>query len=233
VVLKQDDRLIVHFIDYGNFEHATVQEVCSLAPDLAVIPWTALQCSLDGVAPAEGNTWSVDTCSRFEELCIEKNLLAEAVCLDDEGVQCLKLLDMGCSVAEQLQQEGRAQAGKTPAAPSLEDEAIKFSRWEESYNAEESVCEASHGVDSAGEVKQLLDFDADLATEASVVDGSGDAPVSTRWDRGHGAILHYSYYLFSFAVNHSLLILIMIRKSIWAGNSIAFVNLNVLTFFIP
>ncbi|ELU14575.1 hypothetical protein CAPTEDRAFT_226977 [Capitella teleta] len=176
VMLHQDDRIIVHFVDYGNFDHATVSELRPLSSTQAIAPWAALQCSLQGVAPHEGDTWSTDACSRFEELSIEKTLLAEASAIDDDGVQTVKLMDMGCCLAERLQQEGLAlEAANTPPAPSLEAEALKFSRWEESYDAETSVCEGDVAPAASGEIIQQLNFEENEQAEVDAIPANDEA----------------------------------------------------------
>lgn len=175
-MLHQDDRIIVHFVDYGNFDHATVSELRPLSSTQAIAPWAALQCSLQGVAPHEGDTWSTDACSRFEELSIEKTLLAEASAIDDDGVQTVKLMDMGCCLAERLQQEGLAlEAANTPPAPSLEAEALKFSRWEESYDAETSVCEGDVAPAASGEIIQQLNFEENEQAEVDAIPANDEA----------------------------------------------------------
>lgn len=133
VLAQQEERVLVHFYDYGNFDIVPAADLHPLPSSLRQMPPAALQCSLSGLSPVEDD-WNSDVCHRFSELCSNKKLLAEAISVqeakpDTEQFFYVKLLDLGCSIGAKLLEEQLAVEGDTPPPKSLETSGETDSKW--------------------------------------------------------------------------------------------------------
>ena len=62
----------VLFIDYGNTEVVSADDLVPLTDQLAALPMIVFQCKLHQVEPAEGTTWTEEACSCFRNLVLNK-----------------------------------------------------------------------------------------------------------------------------------------------------------------
>ena len=108
--------MLVCYIDYGNSEEIDLSDLRQLPVGLATVtlPPQAKECLLSDVRGVEG-AWSGEAVTYFEEIVLEKALLAEVVRVENmnanESVdKCIavRLLDMGMSVAQKLREGGFA-----------------------------------------------------------------------------------------------------------------------------
>ncbi|XP_052774771.1 uncharacterized protein LOC128213245 isoform X2 [Mya arenaria] len=128
-VLKcRGEKATVEFVDYGNSEETSTENLKTISTELMHDPVYALKCNLHGVKPC-GNTWSDEAIAKFEELTLEKELLCEVV----EGCH-VKLVVDGASVGDALISNGMALAveqllGTTEETPEIRQAETGFPRY--------------------------------------------------------------------------------------------------------
>ena len=119
-VTKQagEDQVQVLYIDYGNLDVVSIDDLCHLSDDLRLdrLSPQAVNCRLSDVG-AVGEVWSDEAVTNFEEIVLGKTLLAEIVKMkitdgnstgeDDKSIS-IRLLDMGISIASKLKEAGHA-----------------------------------------------------------------------------------------------------------------------------
>ena len=111
------DQVHVLYIDYGNLDVVSVDDLCHLSDDLrlARLSPQAVNCRLSDVRAA-GEVWSDDAVAYFEEIVLGKTMLAEIVKMkitdenstDDDKNISIRLLDMGILIATKLKEAGYA-----------------------------------------------------------------------------------------------------------------------------
>lgn len=106
-VLNVDDsNCSVEFVDYGNWEATTSENIRTISPEFVQAAPFVLQCRLEGIAPIEG-IWSEDSVNKFEELAVGKDLNCETlqgmeVVLKSGDVDISEAL-VECGVAKRLE----------------------------------------------------------------------------------------------------------------------------------
>ena len=158
-VMKQPaaDQVQVLYIDYGNLDVVSIDDLCHLSDDLCLARLSpqAVNCRLSDVRAVD-EVWSDEAVTYFEELVLGKTLLAEIIKIkttdgssagDDKNF-AVRLLDMGISIATKLKEAGHAvdepinkclekddtddeQEGTVGYAPKLADEGEKKETREE------------------------------------------------------------------------------------------------------
>ena len=113
----EGDQVHVLYIDYGNLDVVSVDDLCHLSDDLrlARLSPQAVNCRLSDVRAA-GEVWSDDAVAYFEEIVLGKTMLAEIVKMkitdenstDDDKNISIRLLDMGILIATKLKEAGYA-----------------------------------------------------------------------------------------------------------------------------
>ena len=102
-----DEQVSAFYIDYGTTEKVYKTDLRLLPLSLVKAPAFALPCLLSGVKPVESK-WSEKAKMYFEELVLEKTLLAEVIAAE-ETVYVFQLLDMGIEVSKKLIQMNHAE----------------------------------------------------------------------------------------------------------------------------
>ena len=102
-----DEQVSAFYIDYGTTEKVYKTDLRLLPLSLVKAPAFALPCLLSGVKPVESK-WSEKAKMYFEELVLEKTLLAEVIAAE-ETVYVVQLLDMGIEVSKKLIQMNHAE----------------------------------------------------------------------------------------------------------------------------
>ena len=118
VVVKEmpSNQVAVRFIDYGNSEIVDLACVKALRPKFTKDAALAVSCCLVGLK-AEGEVWTQEVCTQFEELTLDKELTAESTSTTEPFE--LTLLDGDVSIANRL--VGRSESAK--ASPERSKQA--------------------------------------------------------------------------------------------------------------
>lgn len=117
---KSGDDVTVRFIDYGNIETLPISRTKALDSSFFQEPPLAIKCSLYGVQPSPGQTWSDKAGTFFEEFTSEKEL--DAKFLGFTELFQVNLSDNGVDVGGELVNRGLAAAKPTSPGKSSSDE---------------------------------------------------------------------------------------------------------------
>ena len=112
VIRIDEQEASVFFCDYGNTDIVSLNRIFPADEDLLVLPMQAERCTLVGISPPDGS-FSEEAIERFQDLFLEKKLLAHVVSIiegDRRPTYALRLLNVGMSVAEKLIKDGHAVA---------------------------------------------------------------------------------------------------------------------------
>ena len=122
----------MYFIDYGNTDYVSVDDIRPISDELRRPPNQCFECILSGAQPA-GGEWSEDAINRFEELVGDKSLHAKLEVVGDvqgdaETSYYAHLLDMGVAVVNTLVSEEFANIEasvtySTVVPPSVTDDS--------------------------------------------------------------------------------------------------------------
>ena len=82
----------VSFVDYGNSQKTPLMDVKEITEELATLPAQAFECTLAGVAPAEGQ-WSDEAKSLFNKLTKDKHMVSLISGQHTDGRYQVKLYD--------------------------------------------------------------------------------------------------------------------------------------------
>ena len=104
----------VHFVDYGNSEVVSPALVKVLKEEILEIPVQAVQCSLIGIIPPTGQTWSDESISGFSSLVLENAVAAEFVNESEKGVWSVMLTCLNKDVATAMMDKGFAVSKLQP-----------------------------------------------------------------------------------------------------------------------
>ena len=86
------EEVIINYVDYGNSEQCPMTEVRALRPEHLQLPVQAILCTLDGItAPASG--WNPGVKEQFEDLVLDKNLVAQVMAVLPNKTYKLSLVD--------------------------------------------------------------------------------------------------------------------------------------------
>lgn len=99
----------VFYLDYGNVESVPLSAIQPIPGDLLDLPAQAVRCSLAQVRP-EGQSWEDNSCSRFEEMIYQKELVASVVGMVDDTA-LVNLRDETFSINDSLVEGGYAVPG--------------------------------------------------------------------------------------------------------------------------
>ncbi|KAL4236389.1 Tudor domain [Mactra antiquata] len=94
----------VEFVDYGNWETTSYENIKSISSDFVSVPPFCLRCSLEGITPPSGS-WNDDAVKKFEDLAVGKDLMCEVVSGTDVFLTC-----DGLDIAGSLVENGLAKA---------------------------------------------------------------------------------------------------------------------------
>ena len=121
VVELSGDRAKLCYLDFGNTEVVSQDQIYHLDPKFTTLPSYAVQCSLSGVKPVSGTSWTGEAVKKFTNLLngAEKTLMARVPPGETENspVPLELYLDESCtrSVATALLESGHAKAANTPS----------------------------------------------------------------------------------------------------------------------
>ncbi|XP_061180909.1 uncharacterized protein LOC133189557 [Saccostrea echinata] len=113
----EDDRVKVHFVDYGNTETVNKAEVKAANANYMSLEIQGVKCSLSGVLQED---WSTEAIEKFEELVMDKELQANVVNFSG-GLYLLKLSENGEDVAQSLADAGLCKVSSAPIVSTLQN----------------------------------------------------------------------------------------------------------------
>lgn len=123
IIKVEGSNVTVEFVDYGNWETTTADDIRSIPPQFLKAAPFVLKCSLEGIIPCDGS-WSEESIKKFEELAVEKDLKCEAV---NESEVILKCGDT--DISEALIECGLAKRGEERRATrNSSTEVLAFSK---------------------------------------------------------------------------------------------------------
>lgn len=113
----EDDKVSVYFVDYGNTETVDKSAVKAANANYMSLEVQGVKCSLSGVVSED---WSSGAIEKFEELVMDKELLADVVYFSG-GVCLVKLTENGEDVAQQLSSSGLCKLSSTTVTKPSEN----------------------------------------------------------------------------------------------------------------
>lgn len=113
----EDDKVSVYFVDYGNTETVDKSAVKAANANYMSLEVQGVKCSLSGVVSED---WSSEAIEKFEELVMDKELLADVVYFSG-GVCLVKLTENGEDVAQQLSSSGLCKLSSTTVTKPSEN----------------------------------------------------------------------------------------------------------------
>lgn len=113
----EDDKVSVYFVDYGNTETVDKSAVKAANANYMSLEVQGVKCSLSGVVSED---WSSEAIVKFEELVMDKELLADVVYFSG-GVCLVKLTENGEDVAQQLSSSGLCKLSSTTVTKPSEN----------------------------------------------------------------------------------------------------------------
>lgn len=113
----EDDKVSVYFVDYGNTETVDKSAVKAANANYMSLEVQGVKCSLSGVVSED---WSSEAIEKFEELVMDKELLADVVYFSG-GVCLVKLTENGEDVAQQLSSSGLCKLSTTTVTKPSEN----------------------------------------------------------------------------------------------------------------
>lgn len=130
----------VLFVDYGNMETVSIDELQPLSPELRTLPAQALYCCLaDVVAPKVDEGWSDQAHTALEELSADITVSCTIVSIQPEGVYEVRLIntETGESLQEQLIARG------VVVSEMAEQGTSEVLRWQTGTSVSEQAAEGS------------------------------------------------------------------------------------------
>lgn len=113
----EGDKVTVHFVDYGNTETVDKSAVKAANANYMSLEVQGVRCSLSGVVSED---WSSKAIEKFEELVMDKELLADVVYFSG-GVYLVKLSENSEDVAQQLASTGLCKLSSTTVTKPSEN----------------------------------------------------------------------------------------------------------------
>ena len=77
--IPSDATVDVTYVDYGNCQTLALSDVRVLKAEFLKDPLQSIPCSLANIKPVEGTCWPKAAVARFEELVLQKQLVAKIV----------------------------------------------------------------------------------------------------------------------------------------------------------
>ena len=108
----------VQFIDYGNTEMIPVNKLRKLKPEFMKMKSQGIKCGLDGVV-AKDNAWSDKSLEDFEDLTIDKHLLAKIINRSSDGTHLLELenVEEKISIGDSMCEKGHCSYVSSKISP--------------------------------------------------------------------------------------------------------------------
>ena len=146
----------VEFVDYGNCETTTVDEIKSITDKFVQAAPFVLKCSLEGIVPVS-DKWSEESTKKFEDLAVGKDLICEVVKGSQVVLKC-----GSTNIAEALLESGLANRAEGSSTTG-DKKPVKVSSFRKVTLPEQpSDVYVSH-VDSPGDLYvQLVDGEEKL-----------------------------------------------------------------------
>lgn len=95
----------VKFVDYGNSQTTSLNDVKGLKEKYLDIPIQAIECSLQGLRPSGNSTeWSAQAKELFSKLTSDKHIIAHVCSRESSGKYQVQLIDMTGDMEMQLDQ---------------------------------------------------------------------------------------------------------------------------------
>ncbi|XP_017551496.1 tudor domain-containing protein 1 isoform X1 [Pygocentrus nattereri] len=114
----------VLYIDFGNVEDVTFDQICALAENIDLAPPCALQCCVAGVMAVTGS-WTGECCVAVRQLVAAKNLTFTVIDIMHSGslfAVDAPLSTLGKNLSTFLIDQGYAIKESTPSKPQTEQE---------------------------------------------------------------------------------------------------------------
>ena len=121
VINAKSSQALVRFIDYGNTQTVSIQDLYQIDPKYCVLPMQAVHCSLYGVTylPQSPGTWGHDVIKYFTGLVLNKEVELEVVVVKTGNLHAVRLtLDSSVNVAQMLIQNNFAVSSIANAVES-------------------------------------------------------------------------------------------------------------------
>ena len=111
----------VQFIDYGNTEMIAVNKLRKLKPEFMKMKSQGIKCGLDGVV-AKDNAWSDKSIEDFEDLTIDKHLVAKIINRSSDGTHLLELdnVEEKISIGDSMCEKGYCSYVSSKISPKKE-----------------------------------------------------------------------------------------------------------------
>ena len=108
----------VQFIDYGNSEMINVSKIRQLKPEFMKLKSQGIKCGLDGVV-AKDNAWSDKSVEDFEDLTIDKHLVAKIINRSSDGTHLLELenVEEKISIGDSMCEKGHCSYVSSKLSP--------------------------------------------------------------------------------------------------------------------
>ncbi|XP_074643884.1 protein tudor-like [Tubulanus polymorphus] len=117
------DGITVQFVDYGNCECVTLDQLKKIRPEHVKLPTQGIPCKLQNLRPARRNDqWSAEGIDHFVELTDEKSLVGSFIGLDDDRKYSIVLLDPKESIQnirDKMIQSGHGETITKPGKVSV------------------------------------------------------------------------------------------------------------------
>ncbi|KAF8782794.1 Tudor domain-containing protein 1 [Argiope bruennichi] len=99
VKVSHENDIEVFFVDYGNYDNASLRDVRRMKPDLMKLPIQAYKCCLYGVELPSDSSQKDSMFDMFEELTAGENLVAHVHSITDDQSYALTLKDKNSSTS--------------------------------------------------------------------------------------------------------------------------------------
>ena len=85
--------LSIHFVDYGDFNILSTDDLCPLPEPFRTLPCQAVKGSLAGVNPLGSAPWSEQAIDRFSDMVQDKTMTAWTYTMNENGFLSMTLVD--------------------------------------------------------------------------------------------------------------------------------------------
>ncbi|XP_039285394.1 uncharacterized protein LOC111062421 [Nilaparvata lugens] len=110
-IIKENGKVI--FVDYGNDEQIDSKHTWAVEPEYSAMPCQAVQCSLAGVRPVDGDAWPAPRTTKLESFFEADSYLCTFHSITEDGKLLVTLEVNGVSVADQLIENQLASLDET------------------------------------------------------------------------------------------------------------------------
>ena len=140
----------VSYIDYGNEECVSVENLRKLEEKFVALPCQALECCLCDVEPNDGTEWDLEVTDLLSEITLDKNLLIQVQGRQGQ-VHQVSLLDMGLPVANRLVAESLARRVGCNPDLTVDESRLDMTTVAEVERIEEGIEEQEQSSDNQKE----------------------------------------------------------------------------------